>query len=94
MSGPTQPKVTDEIWDDDRVRMFLDLEPSSGENPDYHVLVKAYRGMRPDDFARFLDFFTEAGRNLDATDGQGRTLWQVIANHHHAAPFIAAREKY
>ena len=56
MSGPSQPKVTDEVWDDERVKRFLDLQPS-GEDADFHVLVKAYRGMRPEDFERFLGFF-------------------------------------
>ncbi len=92
MAGPTQPQVIDEVWDDQRVRSFLDLEPQ-GEAADFHVLLKAYRGMRPEDFARFLVFFTGAGRDPDACDKQSRTLWQIIDQHRHAAPFISARKK-
>ncbi|MBO6658805.1 MAG: PA4642 family protein [Pseudomonadales bacterium] len=93
MAGPSQPQVTDEVWDDDRVKSFLDLEPH-GENADFHVLLKAYRGMRVEDFDRFLVFFTDAGRNLDAKDLHGRTLWSIIENHRQGADFIVLRKKY
>ena len=92
-TGPSQPQVTDEVWDDDRVREFLALEPL-GENADFHVLLKAYRGMRATDFVRFLREFTGAGRNLDARDKQGRTLWEIIARHRHSTDFLAARSHY
>ncbi|MGI9323391.1 MAG: PA4642 family protein [Pseudomonadales bacterium] len=91
MAGPTQPKVTDEVWDDDRVKSFLDLQPY-GDDADFHVLTRAYRGMRLEDFERFLHFFTAAGRNLDAKDGKGRTIWQIMARHCQGAGFIQARE--
>lgn len=98
MAGPSQPQVTDEVWDDDRVKSFLELEPpigvKSGENADFHVLLKAYRGMRVDDFARFLGFFVEAGRNLDAQDQNGRTLWTIIESHRQGADFIDLRSQY
>lgn len=93
MAGPSQPSVTDEVWDDERIKSFLNLEPYGDESADFHVLLKAYRGMRPGDFERFLAFFVEAGRNLDATDTSGRTLWDIIANHRHGAPFLEARRK-
>ena len=93
MAGPSQPQVTDEVWDDERVKSFLALEPH-GENADFHVLLKAYRGMRPDDFERFLRFFNEAGRQLDANDHQGRTLWSIIEKHQQGAEFIALRANY
>ena len=54
MAGPSQPQVTDEVWDDDRVKSFLSLEPNSTETADFYVLLKAYRGMRPEDFERFM----------------------------------------
>ena len=93
MAGPTQPQVTDEVWDDARVKSFLELEPY-GENADFHVLLKAYRGMRVADFERFLRFFNDSGRNLDARDSKGRTLWSIIENHRQGAEFIALRGQY
>ena len=47
--------------------------------------------MRPDDFARFLTFFIEAGRDIDAKDPKGRTIWDIMATHRHGAEFIALR---
>jgi hypothetical protein len=93
MAGPSQPKVTDEVWNDARVKSFLALEPSGDESADYHVLLKAYRCMRPEDFERFLDFFIASDRNPDACDPEGQTLWQTIAGHRHGAAFIAVRER-
>lgn len=93
MAGPSQPSVTDEVWDDARVKSFLEMEPHGDANADFHVLLKAYRGMRPEDFARFLEFFTEAGRDLDARDKQGRTLWEIISHHRHGSEFLAVRAK-
>ena len=93
MSGPSQPSVTDEVWDDDRVKSFLALQPM-GESADFHVLLRAYRGMRVADFDRFLKFFTAAGRNLDAKDQRGRTLWDIIADHRQGQDFLAVRANY
>lgn len=93
MAGPSQPQVTDEVWDDDRVKSFLEIQPYEGD-PDFHVLLKAYRGMRVEDFERFLKFFTDAGRSLDAQDNRGRTLWSIIENHQQGADFVALRKHY
>jgi hypothetical protein len=93
MAGPSQPSVTDEVWDDDRVRSFLAMQPFGDEDPDFHVLLKAYRGMRPGDFERFLRFFLDAGRNLNARDKRGRTLWQIIDKHRQGAEFIQVMQK-
>ena len=92
MAGPSQRQVTDEVWDDDRVKSFLEMEAYSG-NVDFHLLMRAYRGMRPADFERFLPFFIDANRDLDATDDQGRTLWSIIEGHRQGADFIALRER-
>ncbi|MBL6688806.1 MAG: PA4642 family protein [Pseudomonadales bacterium] len=93
MAGPSQPQVTDEVWDDERVKSFLELE-AYGEDADFHVLLKAYRGMRVADFERFLKFFTEAGRNLDAKDTRGRTLWSIIEKHRQGADFVNLRNNH
>jgi hypothetical protein len=93
MAGPSQPQVTDEVWDDERVQSFLEMQPYTG-NADFHVLQKAYRGMRVEDFSRFLTFFTAAGRDLDALDEQGRTLWSIIEKHRQGADFVKLRADY
>ena len=93
MAGPSQRQVTDEVWDDDRVKSFLEMEAYSG-NVDFHLLMRAYRGMRPADFERFLPFFIDANHDLDATDDQGSTLWSIIEGHRQGADFIALRKKH
>lgn len=88
---PDKQKVVDEVWDLDRIRGFLDNPPlAPGADPDFSVLVHAYRGMRADDFRTFLTLFQSAGRNLDARDDAGRTLLDVIAGHRPAAAFREA----
>ena len=91
MAGPSQPSVTDEVWDDDRVKSFLELEPAEDTSADFHVLLKAYRGMRPNDFERFLKFYLEAGRDLEATDPNGRTIWEIMEKHRQGAEFIQVK---
>ena len=93
MAGPSQPQVTDEVWDDDRVKSFLEIEAYS-DDTDFHILMRAYRGMRPADFERFIPFFVDANHDLDATDDQGRTLWSIIEGHRQGADFIALRKKH
>ena len=82
-------KVLDEIWDEARVAGFLELRPGNGSDPDHHVLISAYRGMREADFARFLPLFVAAGRSLDATGGDGRTLLEEVSEHRYGAPYAA-----
>ena len=88
MSGSSQPKVTDETWDDERISSFLDLESLAGVETDNLALQAAYRHIRLSDFERLLSFFDAAGHNLDATDHRGRALWSIISKHKQGAAFI------
>jgi len=92
MPGPSQPQVIDEVWTEDRIKSFLTITPNGTENSDFSMLQRAYRGMRETDFSHFLVLFQEAGNNLDSTNPSGHTLWEVIAEHRHGAPYIAAAE--
>ena len=85
---PDKQKVVDEVWDQARIRGFLDKAPlGDGVDADFSALLYAYRSMRPEDFAVFIDYFQEAGRNLDARGEAGETLAEVIAAHRRAGPF-------
>ena len=90
--GVSQPARFGEDWSDDRVRGYLDRLPPEGENADFHVLMTAYKHMRAHDFERFLGFFTAAGRNLDATDRNGRTLLSLVREHAQSADIAALLE--
>ena len=86
-------KVIGEPMTDEQVKVFLQGEPEAGVDRDFHLLLRAYRSLRIEDFERFLAFFSDAGHNLGATDPQGRTLAEAIAHHGTAHPFVQALEQ-
>jgi hypothetical protein len=85
----TQPATRNEEWSDDRVKAFLNLQPPEGVAADYHILVKAYRGMLPEHFERFLHFFEQAGLDVNAKIKNGSTFLDHLYQHRCAEPYIA-----
>ncbi|MCP5179473.1 MAG: PA4642 family protein [Pseudomonadales bacterium] len=86
---PDKKAIVDEVWDDARIESFLDKSPmGEGEDPDYSLLLNAYRGMRAEDFARFIRRYLATGRSLDACGRDGRTLRETISGHRHASDFL------
>ncbi len=83
-------KVLGEVFDDQRVKSFLDFQAPEGVDPDFHLLEKAYRGMNIDNFETFLKFFLEAGHNLNATNPEGQTLSEVVGEHRHGEDYLEA----
>ncbi|KEF30374.1 MAG: hypothetical protein EP339_09335 [Gammaproteobacteria bacterium] len=93
MSGPDKPKVIGEEWSDERVKSFLAIEPyDKAENPDFNALLKAYQAMRAGDFERFIGFFVDAGRDLNAVNGDGETILDLISEHRKGADYARALE--
>ena len=84
----TQLAVRDEWWSDERVQSFLHMQPLAGESADYHVLLKAYRGMVPEAFVRFIAFFTEAGRDINAPGPGDKTILKLLQEHRHAGEYV------
>ena len=83
-------KVLDEVWTEDRVRSFLQVRSHDNTPDDFHMLLKAYQSMKPEDFALFVGFFADENRNFNATDAQGRTVLSVLKQHRNAQPYIDA----
>lgn len=83
-------KVLGEVFDDARVKSFLDYQAPAGVSTDFHLLEKAYRGMNIDNFATFLTFFTDAGYNLNALNPEGQTLVQIASQHGHGGDYVTA----
>jgi len=81
VSGPSQPKVEDEQWSDERIKGFLSLKPQDETNPDYHILIQAYQHMTAAFFARFIVMFVEAGHDINAQSLDGETLLARISSH-------------
>jgi len=83
-------KVLGEVFDDERVKSFLNYEAPAGVRSDFHLLEKAYRGMNIDNFTTFLGFFAEAGHDLNAANPEGHTLMQIANQHGHGGDYVAA----
>lgn len=81
-------QVIGEEIGDESIRLFLEPEPADETPPSLHKLIKAYRGLRVDDFERFLGFFVEAGYDLNAQDAKGRDFVALIADQRQAEPYI------
>lgn len=86
-------KVLGEHFDDARVKSFLDYQPYGNASPDFHVLEKAYRGMNPENFATFVEFFKADGRDINSLGPDGLTFLQTIAEHRYAQDYIAPLKK-
>ena len=82
-----QPSVTDEWWSDERIQTFLSLESSADEAPDFHILSKAYRGMVPEAFARFVTFFVADGRDINARNYRGETILKIVSEHRNSTEY-------
>jgi hypothetical protein len=81
-------KILDEVWTEDRIRGFLDIEPPTGVDRDFHALLKAYQQMRADDFKVFIDMFKAAGRGIDARNPAGQSLLAIIRAHRNSGEFV------
>lgn len=84
--------IGDEIGDE-QIKLFLDFEPFDATSPSLHKLIKAYRGLRIDDFERFLTFFREAGLDVDGKDEHGNTFVDLIKDQRNAEDYVALIEQ-
>jgi len=87
-------KVLDEVWDDARVRSFLSVRSHTADSHDFHCLLRAYRSMREEDFRRFLVFFTQAGRDVNATSATGETVLSIVKAHRLGTGYAAALTEF
>lgn len=87
-------KVIDPVWGEERIREFLELQPPAGENADHHKLLKAYQSMRPEDFDDFVRFFVEAGGDVNARNGAGESVADILGNHRYSGPYLESLQKY
>ena len=81
-------QVIGEEIGDAPIKLFLEVEPADATPPALHKLIKAYRGLRIDDFERFITFFVEAGYDLNAKDAQGHDFIALIQDQRLAEPYI------
>lgn len=88
---PEKKQVVGEVWDDARVKEFLAQPVLEGRGEaDFVRLLRAYQGMRPDDFERYLRFFVEAGHNVNARNERDQTFVAYISKHRLSGAFVDA----
>ena len=85
-------KVLGETFTEEKIKVFFDYTPPAGVNGDYHLLEKAYRGMRGENFATFLQMFIAEGKDINAIGPEGKTLLQVIKTHRNGEEYAIALE--
>ncbi|PVZ15956.1 MULTISPECIES: PA4642 family protein [unclassified Pseudomonas] len=83
--------IGDEI-SDDYIKTFLQFEPADDTPAALHKLIKAYRGLRVDDFERFVKFFKEQGLDVGAQDANGKDFVAHIQDQRNAPEYIAIIE--
>lgn len=86
-------KVLGEVFDDERIKSFLNYPAPDGISHDYHLLEKAYRGMKEENFSTFVSFFLNAGYSLNTTGATGKTFLQTIKQHRLSDEYVAILEK-
>ena len=86
-------KVIGEELHDDRLKELLTLKPPVGESTSWHILTRAYRALREDDFNRFIQFYAEAGMDLNPKDRSGVSFLDTLSNHQHAGPYLDSLRK-
>lgn len=84
----TQRAIRDEFWTDERVHGFLSILPPDNEPADYHILLKAYRGMLPDAFERFVPFFVEAGHDINVELEDGSNFLDHVLRHRRSVEYV------
>ena len=87
-------KVLDEQWDEARVASFLEPRPGDPADADYALLLRAYQSMRESDFARFVPLFVAAGRDVNASGPEGKTLLTLLGEHHYGKPYAATLREH
>lgn len=81
-------KVLGEVFDEARVKSFLDVPARPDVDQAYDILEKAYRGMKAENFVSFVTFFKEAGYDINAKNPAGQTFLQVISEHKLSGEYV------
>lgn len=77
----TQQATRDEEWSDERLKAGLDVLPPEGLPHDFNILLRAYRGMTVELFARFIVFYREAGHDINVSLEDGSTFLDLVSRH-------------
>jgi hypothetical protein len=89
-SERTQKATRNEDWSDERLETFFELLPPENMPADYNILLKAYRGMTDELFARFVVLFVAAGHDINAALEDGTTLLDQVSRHRKSSAYSEA----
>ncbi|MAD58481.1 MAG: hypothetical protein CMK44_07915 [Porticoccus sp.] len=87
-------KVLGEVFDDERIKTFLNFLPPKNINQDFHLLEKAYRGMNIENFETFIKFFLEDGRDINAHNPSGKSFTAIVNEHIKGKSYAAIMQRY
>jgi|TARA_B110000263_G_scaffold219845_1_gene207326 hypothetical protein len=82
-----QQAIRDEEWSDERLKAGLDVLPPEGLPHDYNILLRAYRGMTADLFARFIVFYADAGHDINVSLEDGSTFLDLVSLHRKSSEY-------
>ncbi len=82
-------RVEGEQWSDEQLQAYLNFNTFDGSDRDFHCLYRAYTRMNENSFENFIELFKAEGRNIEATNKDGKTLKQLIAGHAQAQDYIS-----
>ena len=83
----TQQATRNEEWSDERLKAFLDVLPPESMPREYNILLRAYRGMTAELFARFIVFFKEAGLDINVSLEDGSTFLDLVSRHRNSGEY-------
>ena len=83
-------QIIGEELSDEQIKSYLWVQPYGEGSVDFQLLMRAYRGLRDDDFTRWVNFFVAEGRDINAKDVDGKTLLSIISTHRHAVGYVEA----
>lgn len=86
-------KVLGEVFDDARIKTFLEYTGPASINADFYLLERAYRGMRGENFATFVQLFKDSGHDINTLGKDGKTFLQGIKGHRLAEEYVIALEQ-
>lgn len=70
-------KVIGEGFDQDKLSPFLNQSPIDGENKDFYILLRAYRGLPLEAFKDFLALCKDNQIDIQAKSQAGKTILDI-----------------
>jgi len=83
----TQQATRNEEWSDERLKAGLNVLPPQGLPADYNILLRAYRGMTAELFARFITFYADAGHDINVSLEDGSTFLDLVSRHRKSSEY-------